>query len=79
MFTQVVIIGLVNTIWGVPTTLIVVVSSQEFLLKFLPIETPLNPQPKFTIDPISIPPLTKFVLGATIVSNLVVGIIKLSG
>jgi hypothetical protein len=30
MFTWVVIIGLVNTIWGVPTTPIIVIGNAEF-------------------------------------------------
>ncbi len=38
MFTWVIIIGLENNIWGVPTTLVVVASSFKFLLKFLHIE-----------------------------------------
>jgi hypothetical protein len=45
-------------------------------LKFLLIKTPLDPQPKLTIDLISTPLLTKFVVGATIISTHVVGIIK---
>ncbi len=40
LFTQVVIIVLVNTIWGVPTTLIIVASSSELLLKVFPSKTP---------------------------------------
>ncbi len=69
MFTRVVIIGLVNTIQGVPTTLVVDVNSAELQLRFLPIETPPDPLPKFVTDPINIPLLTMFVLGATIVST----------
>jgi hypothetical protein len=38
-----VIIGLVNTMYGVPTTLVVVVGNAELQFKFLPIETPFKP------------------------------------
>jgi hypothetical protein len=44
--------------------------------KFLLVETPHDPQPKLAIGPISTPFLTKFVVGATIVSTHVVGIAK---
>jgi hypothetical protein len=67
---------LVNTICGVPTTRVVVINILELLLKFLPIETPPDPQPKLAIDPISIPLLRKFMVGATTISTLVVGIIE---
>jgi hypothetical protein len=55
-----------------PTTPIVVVGSVEFQFKFLTIETPPNPLPNFSRDPISISLLTTFMLGATIVSFHVV-------
>jgi hypothetical protein len=77
MFAQIIIIKLVNTILGVPTTLVVVGGSPKSLLKFLLIETLLDPQPKFVVDLVNIPPLTKFLLGTT-VSTLVVGMIALS-
>ncbi len=43
LFTWIVIIGLVNTIWSVPTTLIIVVGSVKLQLKFLLVETPFDP------------------------------------
>jgi hypothetical protein len=73
LFIWVIIVRLANTILGVPTTPIVYVSSLELLFKVLP-----NPRPKFIADPISIPLLTKFVLGATTISTLVVGMITWS-
>jgi hypothetical protein len=73
MFTQIIIIKLVNTIWGVPTTPIVITGSSKPLLKFLLVETPFNPQPKFVANLVNIQPLTKFVLGTTTVSILMVG------
>ncbi len=72
MFTWVVIIGPVNTIWSVPTTLVCVTSSPILLFKFLLVETLPYPQPKFVANWINIPPLTTFVLGATIISIPVV-------
>ncbi len=78
LFKWIVIIRLVNTIRGVPTTPIISIGSPELLLKFLPIKTPFDPWPKFATNPISSPPLTKFVLG-TIVSFPIVGITTLSG
>jgi hypothetical protein len=45
-------------------------------LKFLLVETHLDPQPKLAIDLISTPLHTKFVVGATIISTPVVGIIE---
>jgi small-conductance mechanosensitive channel len=72
LFIWIVIIGLVNTIWGAPTTLVVAIDSVKFRLKFLHTKTPPNPLPKFVADPISIPPLTTFVLGATTVFTPVV-------
>jgi hypothetical protein len=67
---------LVNTICGVPITPIIDINILELLLKFLPVETPLGPQPKLVIDPVSIPFLTKFVVGATTIFTLMIGIIK---
>jgi hypothetical protein len=67
---------LVNTICGVLITPIIDISIPELLLKFLPVKTPPGPQPKLVIDPISIPFLTKFVVGATTIFTLVIGIIK---
>jgi hypothetical protein len=64
----VVIIRLVNTIWGVPTILIVDIGIPELLLKFFIVESPPNPGPKFVVNIINIPFVTKFVLGATIIS-----------
>ncbi len=78
VFTWIVIIRLVNIIWGVPTTLVVVNGSPKPLLKFLLVETLLDPQPKFVIEPVNVPPLTKFVLDTTTVSILVVGMITLN-
>jgi hypothetical protein len=79
MFTQLVIIGLVNTIWGVPTTLVIATGGSKLLLKFLPTEILLYPRPKFAANPISTPLLTKIVLGATIGSSPMVGMTTLSG
>jgi hypothetical protein len=74
LFTWIVVIGLVNTIWGVRTTPIVIVSSAKLQLKFLIVETPPNLLSNFAIDPISTPLLTTSMLGATIVSTPVVTI-----
>ncbi len=63
---------MINTIHGVPTTLVVVVGSVELRFKFLLIEIPLDPLPNFTTDPISIPLLTTSMLGITTISTLVV-------
>jgi hypothetical protein len=54
------------------TIVVVIVSSPKFLLKFLHVETLSNPRPKFVVDPMSSPPLTTFVLGATTISTHVV-------
>jgi hypothetical protein len=64
----VVIIGLVNTIWGVLTIQVVDIGIPKLLFKFFLIETPPNPRPKFVAHPINIPFMTKFVLGATTIS-----------
>jgi len=57
----------------------ITIGSLKLLLKFLPSETLPDPCPKFVINPISIPPLIKNLLGATTISTLVVGITTLSG
>jgi hypothetical protein len=72
LFTWVVIIELMNTIWSLPETLIVVVGSAKLQPKFLIVKTPLDPIPNFVVDPISISFLTTFMLGVTTVSTLVV-------
>ncbi len=59
-------------------TPIVVVGSDELRFKFLTIETPPNLLPNFVVDPISTPFLTTFMLGATILSTLVVVILVMS-
>jgi len=69
LFTSIVIIGLVNTIWGMPITPIVVVGNAELWLKFLTTETPLDSLPNFGVNPISTPLLTTSLLGTTIVST----------
>jgi hypothetical protein len=69
LFTWVIIIRLVNTVRNVPTTPLIVISIPELLFKFLPTKTPFDPWPKFATNLINIPPLTTFVLGATIVST----------
>jgi hypothetical protein len=79
LFTRVVIIRLVNTIWGVPTTLVIAIGGSKLLLKFLPIEIPFYPWPKFIANLVSTPLLTKIVLGATIISTPMVGMTTLSG
>jgi len=74
VFTWVVIIGLVNTIRGVWTTLVVVVGSAELQFKFLTTETPFDSLPNFITDPINTPLLTTFMFDTIIVSNPMVGI-----
>jgi len=69
---------LVNAIWGVPTTPIVVIGIPKLLLNFLHAKTPLDPRPKFVVDPINTPPLTKIMAYATIVSTQVVDITTLT-
>jgi hypothetical protein len=64
-------------LWDVSTTPIIAIGSVKLQLKFLLIETPPNPLPKFVIDPNNIPPLTTFVLGTTTISNHVVVMITL--
>ncbi len=78
LFTWIIIIKLVNTIWGVPKTLIIIVGSSELLLKVLPSATPPNPWPKFVADPINTSLLIEFVLGATIISTHVVSMTTLN-
>ncbi len=78
LLTWIVIIGLINTIQGVPTTLVVTISSFELLLKFFPAKILFDPQLKFVIDLINTPLLTTFVLGATMASTLVVGMTTLN-
>ncbi len=67
-----IIIGLVNTICGVSPTLVFATTGLEFLFKYFLVENSHNSRPKFVADPITIPLLTTFMLGATIVSTLVV-------
>jgi hypothetical protein len=52
-----------------PTTPIIVKSSLELGLKFLPVETPHDLLPDFVVDSISIPILTTSMLGVTTVST----------
>jgi hypothetical protein len=78
LFTRIVINILINTIQGLPTTLVIIVGSSELLHKVLPSNTPLDPWPKFLVDPISTPPLIEFVLDATQISILVVGMTTLN-
>ncbi len=75
LFTWVVFIGLINTIWSMQKTLIVVVGSAELWLKFLIVETPHDLPPNFVIDLICTPFLTTFMLGTTIDSNPMVVIL----
>ncbi len=53
------------------------IGSVELWFKFVPMKIPPDPLPKFAIEPISTPPLTTFVLGATIVSTPMVVMITL--
>jgi hypothetical protein len=53
-----------------PITPIVVVRNVELQLKFLTTETPLNPLPNFTTNPISTPLLITSMLGAIYVIEL---------
>jgi len=78
LFTRIVINILINTIRGVPTTVVIIVGSSELLHKVLPSNTPLDPWPKILVDPISTPPLIEFVLDATQISILVVGMTTLN-
>ncbi len=75
LFTWIIIIGLVNTIWGVPTTPIVTIGNVVFRFKIFFVEIPLNSLPNFVVDPITTPLVTTYMLGATIVSTLVVVIL----
>ncbi len=78
LFTWVIIIKLVHTIWGVPTTSIfLLIVSNSYSNSFLSIVSPFH-DPKFVINPISNPPLTTFVLGARTVSTLVIVMTTLS-
>jgi hypothetical protein len=72
LFTRVIIIGLVNTIQGVPTTPITTVGNVVLPLNFLPTKTPFDPLSNFVVDPISTPLLTTSMVGATNVSTLMV-------
>ncbi len=76
--TWIVIIGLVNTICGVPTTLVFLVRSSKLLFKFLAIENSLNPWLKLIVDPITTPLLATFMLGTTTLSTHVLAITTLS-
>jgi hypothetical protein len=76
--TWVVIIRLVNTIFGVPTIPVFADGSPKLQFKLLPIKNLPNPWPKLIIDSTSTLFLTTFVLGATIVSTHVVVITILS-
>ncbi len=70
--TWIFIIGLVNTIYGVPTTLILIFGNLKLLLKFLFTKDPLDPGLTFITDLITTHFLTTSMLGAIIVSTLVV-------
>jgi hypothetical protein len=76
LFTWVVFIGLINTIWSMPSTLVVVVGSVE--LKFFIVETPCDLPPNFVTDPICIPFLTTSMLGVTTDYNPMVVILARS-
>jgi hypothetical protein len=78
MCPWVAVIGLVNTIWNMPTTLIVATGSVKLQLRFLPAETPPNLLPNFVADLISIPLPTTSMLDSTHVCFLVVIILALS-
>ncbi len=77
LFPWLAIIALVNTIWGMPTTLIVAIDNVEFWLRFLPFKTPLDSLPNFVVDVISIPLITTSMLGTTIFCIHVVVILAL--
>jgi hypothetical protein len=59
----------------VPTTLVVTVGSAKLQFKFFIAKTPLDLLPNFATNPISTPLLTTSMLGATIVSTLMVVIL----
>jgi len=75
--TWVIVIGLVNTICGVLTSLVFVVGSPELLLRLLA-ENPPYLWPKLIINLIITPFLATFVLNATFVSTPMVIITALS-
>jgi len=74
-FTWIIIIGLANTIWGVPTTPIVSIGNIVFRFTFYFAEIPFNSLPNFVVDPISTPLVTTYMWGATTISTLVVVIL----
>ncbi len=78
LFPWVAVIGLVNTIWSMPTTLVVATGSTKLWLRFLPTKTPPNLIPNFVANPITTPLLTISILGATTISIPVVVILTLS-
>jgi hypothetical protein len=78
MCTQIVIIGLINTICGVSITKVFIVGSLKLLFKFLPVNNPPNQQLKFIADPIIIHFSATFMLGTTTVSTVVVVMIALN-
>ncbi len=78
MFTWIVVIELVNTIWNMPTTPLVIVGNVKLRFKLLITETPPNLQPNFVAYPISTSFLTTSMLGATSVSTPMVVILALN-
>jgi len=67
LFTWVVIIELVNTIWSDSTNPIIAIGNVVLPLSFLLAKTPPNPLPNCATNPISTPFLTTFMLGVTTV------------
>ncbi len=78
LWTWIVIIGLVNTICGVPKTLVFAIGSSKLLFKFLLIENLPNPRPRSTAYLITTPFLATFMLNTTTMSIHVVAITVLS-
>jgi hypothetical protein len=61
-----------------PITPVVFVGNAKLQLKFLIVETPLDPLPNFVADPINTSLLTTFMLGIATVSTPMVVILALS-
>ncbi len=78
LFPWIAINILVNTISGMPTTVVVVVGNVELWLGFLPIETPPNLLPNYFANLTGIPLLITSMLGTRTISTPMVVIFALS-
>jgi hypothetical protein len=72
LFTWVIIIGLVNNIWGVSIILVVAIGNVELPFNFLRAKTSHNPLPNFVANAINIPLLTTSMVDTITVSTHVV-------